>query len=96
MCLAVLSIGATCGSQSSQSRNNGAVTVKLTAKEKVKVSVRTDTCDGKEIASFTAEPGTRTVTAPVSGAGIGKHAVYFAFSAETNGSAAEMDRFTFD
>jgi hypothetical protein len=35
-------------------------------------------------------------TAPVSGAGIGKHAVYFLFSAEENGSVAEMNRFTFD
>ena len=43
-----------------------------------------------------AEPGTGEVTAPVKGAGIGKHAVYFVFSAEGDGPAAEMDRFTFD
>ena len=72
------------------------VTVKLEAKAKITVSVRIDACDGKEIASFTAEPGTGEVTAPVKGAGIGKHAVYFVFSAEGHGPAAEMDRFTFD
>ena len=72
------------------------VTVRLKANEKVTVSVRIDAYDGKEIASFTAEPGEEEITVPVRGAGIGKHAVYFVFSAEGNGPAAEMDRFTFD
>ena len=72
------------------------VTVRLTALKKVTVSVRVDARDGKEIASFTADPGTEEITAPVSGAGIGRHAVYFAFSAEGDGPAAEMDRFSFD
>ena len=72
------------------------VTVRLSVKERVTVRVRRDAWDGKEIACFTAEPGTEEITAPVRGAGIGKHAVYFAFSAEGEGPAAEMDRFTFD
>jgi hypothetical protein len=36
------------------------------------------------------------VTAPVRGASIGRHAVYFVFSSEAEGPAAELDRFTFD
>ena len=59
------------------------------------MQVRLDAWDGKTVAAFTAEPGTEEVTVPVQGAGIGKHAVYFAFSAEGDGTA-ELDRFTFD
>ena len=72
------------------------VTVKMTAAVPVTVRVRLDARDGKEIASFRAEKGTHEITAPVTGAGIGKHAVYFVFAAEEDGPAAEMDRFTFD
>ena len=72
------------------------VTVKLRANREVKVSVRIDARDGKEIASFTAEPGTEEITVPVRGAGIGKHAVYFVFRTEGDTPAAEFERFTFD
>jgi len=77
-------------------RTPESVTVKMTALRPVSVSVRVDARDGKEIAAFRAEPGEREITAPVSGAGIGKHAVYFVFSAAEEGPAAEMDRFAFD
>ena len=72
------------------------VTVQMNAKKPAKVSVRLDARDGKEIASFCTDETKTEYTAPVSGAGIGKHAVYFLFSAEENGSVAEMNRFTFD
>ena len=72
------------------------VTVQMNAKKPVKVSVRLDARDGKEIASFCTDETKTEYTAPVSGVGIGKHAVYFLFSAEENGSVAEMNRFTFD
>ena len=72
------------------------VTVRMTALRPVSVSVRLDARDGKEIAAFRAENGTKEITTPVHGAGIGKHAVYFVFSAEGDGAAAEMDTFTFD
>ncbi len=72
------------------------VTVRMTALRPVSVSVRLDARDGKEIAAFRAENGTKEITTPVHGAGIGKHAVYYVFSAEGDGAAAEMDAFTFD
>ncbi len=77
-------------------RTPKSVTVKLRVNREVKVSVRTDTRDGKEIASFAAEPGMEEITVPVRGAGIGKHAVYFVFRTEGDAPAAEFDRFTFD
>ena len=73
----------------------GSITVKLSVQAPFEVQVRLDTRDGKVIAAFTAEPGTEEVTVPVRGAGIGKHAVYFAFSAEGD-KTAELDRFAFD
>ena len=72
------------------------VTVRMTAVHPVTVSVRVDAHDGREIAAFRAEGGEREITVPVSGAGIGRHAVYFVFSAEGDEPAAELDRFTFD
>ena len=72
------------------------VTVRMAALRPVSVSIRLDAMDGKEIAAFRAEAGTDEKTTPVHGAGIGKHAVYFVFSAEGDGTAAEMDAFTFD
>ncbi len=72
------------------------VSVVMSAKAPVKVSVRLDARDGKEIAAFPAKPGIAAFAAPVTGAGIGKHAVYFVFSAEQDGPVAEFDRFTFD
>lgn len=77
-------------------RTPESVTVRMTALRPVSVSVRLDARDGKEIAFFRVESGTKEITTPVQGAGIGKHAVYFVFSAEGNDSAAEMDAFTFD
>ncbi len=77
-------------------RTPKSVTVKLRVNREVKVSVRTDTRDGREIASFAAEPGMEEITVPVRGAGIGKHAVYFVFKTEGDAPAAEFDRFTFD
>ena len=77
-------------------RTPESVTVRMTASRKATVRVRLDTYDGKEIACFTAEPGTQEFTAPVKGAGIGRHAVYFAFSMDGEEPAAEMDFFTFD
>ena len=77
-------------------RTPESVTVRMTASRKATVRVRLDTYDGKEIACFTAEPGTQEFTAPVKDAGIGRHAVYFAFSMEGEEPAAEMDFFTFD
>ena len=74
----------------------GSVTVKMKALKPVSVSVRLDAHDGKEIAAFREEAGEKEITAPVRGAGIGRHAVYFVFSSETEGPAAELDRFTFD
>ena len=74
----------------------GSVTVKMKALKPVSVSVRLDAHDGKEIAAFRAEAGEQEITAPVRGAGIGRHAVYFVFSSEAEGPAAELDRFTFD
>lgn len=72
------------------------VTVRMTARKPVRVQVRLDAYDGKVIAEFTAEGGEQEITAPVKGAGIGKHAVYFAFSMDGDEPAAELDRFTFD
>ena len=77
-------------------RTPESVTVRMTASRKATVRVRLDTYDGKEIACFIAEPGTQEFTAPVKGAGIGRHAVYFAFSMDREEPAAEMDFFTFD
>ena len=72
------------------------LTVRMTAYRPVRVKVRVDTRDGKEIACFGAVPGQNDYTVPVKGAGIGKHAVYFLFETEGDTPAAEMDRFTFD
>ncbi len=72
------------------------VTVRMKAAAPVSVRVRLDARDGKEIAFFRSEKDKEEYTVPVYGAGIGKHAVYFVFSAEGEGPAAEMDRFTFD
>ena len=73
-----------------------AITVRMTAYQPVKVIVRLDARDGKEIAAFPAQEGKTEYTVPVKGAGIGKHAVYFLFEVEGDGPAAELDRFTFD
>ena len=72
------------------------LTVRMTAQKPVKVTVRLDARDGKEIAAFKAQEGKTEYTVPVKEAGIGKHAVYFLFEAEDDGPAAELDRFTFD
>ena len=72
------------------------VTVQMTAQAPVTVTVRLDARDGKEIASFRTENGKTEYTVPVQGTGIGKHAVYFVFKVEKEGSTAEMNRFTFD
>ena len=60
------------------------------------VSVRLDARYGKEIASFRLNETDTEYTVPVHGADVGKHAVYFVFTAEQDGPIAEMDRFTFD
>ena len=78
------------------SRTPRSVTVKMTARKDVRVQVRLDAYDGKVIAAFSAQPGKQEYTAEVRGAGIGRHAVYFAFSMEGEEPAAELDRFTFD
>ena len=72
------------------------VTARMTARHPVIVTLRLDARDGKKIASFRADETKEEYTVPVYGAGVGKHAVYFVFSSEQDGPAAEMDRFTFD
>ena len=72
------------------------VTVRITAMQPAAVSVRLDARYGKEIASFRLNEMDTEYTVPVHGADVGKHAVYFVFTAEQDGPIAEMDRFTFD
>lgn len=72
------------------------VTALLTATAPVRVSVRLDTYDGREIASFDCRAGVHTVTSDLTTGVIGKHAVYFAFASETEGPVVSFDRFTFD
>ena len=78
------------------SRTPKTATVRMTALCPVDVEIRVDSYDGKRVACFRAETGEQEITVPVSGAGIGKHAVYFRFSAEKEGPVAELDAFTFD
>ena len=60
------------------------------------ITVRLDTPGGKTVASLTSDGRVEEMTEQLSEAVTGRHAVYFVFSAEGNGPAAEMDRFTFD
>lgn len=70
------------------------VALKLAAMEKTNVSLRLDTREGKEIACFELDPGDQTVTVPLTGSAIGRHAVYFVFHMPSG--TVKMDRFTFD
>ena len=72
------------------------VTAVLTAAAPVHVSVRLDSYDGREIASFDCSAGTQEITSGLTTGVIGKHAVYFAFASETEGPVVSFDRFTFD
>ena len=71
------------------------VTVRTSAGTGVKVSVRIDAYDGKEIAAFSVPAGDRETTAELSAGVIGKHAVYFRFTVPENEKAV-FDSFTFD
>ena len=72
------------------------VTGLFTATAPVRVAVRLDTYDGREIAAFDCPAGEHTLTASLTTGVIGKHAVYFAFASETDGPVISFDRFTFD
>ena len=72
------------------------VTVCMNAKADVRVNVRVDAYDGKQIAAMDCTPGAGEFTAPVNAGVIGKHAVYFEFVSGQEGAIAEFDRFTFD
>ena len=72
------------------------VTLKLKVSAPLTVSVRVGTHDGKEVAALRLNSGEGLFTAPVSGAGVGKQAVYFIFSSEAECPVAEFDRFSFD
>jgi len=89
--------GVTAGYRYLQFGNNapGTVTLRMTADGPVRVSVRLDAWDGRQIASFTAEKGRTEYTSPVAPGILGRHAVYFRFDAP-DGAKAEMDCFTFD
>ena len=70
------------------------VTAVIRAEEEIRVSVRLDSPEGKEIACLTAGKDREENTVPLKTGATGKHAVYFIF--ETGNAKVEFDRFTFD
>ena len=93
-----MSSGTTAGFRYLQFGNNTpqSVSVVLGDHKDLKINVRIDSYRGRIISSFSADSGTKEITADVNCGVIGKHAVYFEFISEEEGAVAEFDRFTFD
>ncbi|MBQ9211472.1 MAG: family 43 glycosylhydrolase [Clostridia bacterium] len=62
----------------------------------LKISVRIDAWDGKEIAEIDAKSSEDAWTVSLRAGVLGKHGVYFAFTANQSGPIAVFDCFTFD
>lgn len=93
-----LSDGATVGFRYLQFGPNSprSVTVVLRAQAPLTLTLRTDSREGKAVASARITPEQQEITIPLTSGIIGKRAVYFAFASETAGPVASFDRFTFD
>lgn len=72
------------------------VTADITAEADLTVNIRIDSYKGKVVATLNLANGETTKTAPMCDAVIGKHAVYFEFVSEAEGTVASFDKFTFD
>ena len=71
------------------------VTIQVNALEDIKIIVRIDAFDGKEIGCFDIKKGETESTVNLNSAVIGKHAVYFEFKSSSDNYIAEFLRFTF-
>ncbi|WP_051656440.1 family 43 glycosylhydrolase [Butyrivibrio sp. AE3004] len=72
------------------------VTVILEEAKKVKVKVRIDSYQGREIAELSFDGDVTKATAKITTGVIGKHAVYFEFISDDPEETCIFDRFTFD
>ena len=96
--VAGLTTGSTVGFRYLQFGSNSpsSVTAVLGNHAKLTINVRIDSYHGKIVSTVDFDADVSEVSAPLSSAVIGKHAVYFEFISNEEGTIAEFDRFTFD